>query len=690
MANELPVVPKGMQAMGWIASDMDCCVEKVIGEYSAPFKERGIINVVVHDSKVGELMNYVPQAVIAFRIGAGKEGAGHVDEVIKCLLNFRNLRVKTFYYTDDLIFGANGWAPIKVINVVDEVIVSSPSIKEFLQGTGCGKPIHVVETHLFVEEFDSINPNPGRYNPNKVKVLWTSSGRVGIKMLNLVADRLNKDPDKYSNVQLVMAAGGVAQVRSTINHFRDVDKVYIDWLGKLEFYSYLKACNIVLSLGEAGDLDYMLPGEYQKQWLDSKSAVKYCLAGGAKLPIITQTGMAMYDKAIEHGKTGYKASNLDEIMQYIDLLKGDADLRRSIGEAARADVVEHYDLGKRTDELLAILQSKVQSTITSTPSQGFKKCWLPSIAGGPRTFHNMISKYLPKISHGRWGIVPGHQVSVDAAIILAYVGAGLLPTLKELNPKCKVISRVDGLPTDFHGNMEGLTFEAMKKIIVEADEVVWQSKHCRKLWSQYIDTQRGVVIHNGVDLEIYSRAGESYLFPGDKPSILCVNFSTFPHKRRDLLEQIITETPNVKFHIVGHYADIDLDVEKKVWAKYGNVEYLGPIYNNPSALAKLYRGATALLFTSEMEGSPNTVLEATACGCPIIYNARADIVPEILGDLAKPVMEPKEFYNVLYPLLDVGTRKILQDRLESRAEQYSAEVCAYKYLRILDKEGVNV
>ena len=678
-----------MQVIGWVATDMDCCVDKVIQEYSAPFKDRNVMNLIVHDSKVGELMNYVPQTVIAFRIGAGKEGPGNVDEVVKCFLNFHNLRVKTFYYTDDLIFGVNNWAPIKVINVVDEIIVSSPPIKEFLQGTGCTKPIHVVETHLFVEEFDLVTPNPGRFNPNKVKILWASSGRVGVKMLNLVADRLNQDPEKYSNVQLIMISGGVAQVRSTVNHFREVDKVYLDWMGKLEFYSFVKSCDIVLSLGETGDLDYCLPAEYQQKWLDSKSAVKYCLAGGAKIPIISQTGMVMYDKAIEHGKTGYKGKTIDDIMQCIDLLKEDVGLRHSIGAAARADVVANYDLKKRADELLSILQSKVPSTIISNNPQGFKKCWFPEIVGGPKTFHNMINKYLPKISRGKWGIVSGMKTAVDAAIILAYIGADLVPELKELNPKCKIIARVDGLPMDFDGNIVEERLGAMKKVIAEADEVVWQSKHCRKLWAPHIDTTIGVVVHNGVDLEMYSRTGESFMFPGGKPHVLCVNFSTFPHKRRDLLEQIIAANQNVQFHIIGHYASTDLTIERAVWDKYFNVEYMGPVYNNPSALARLYRGSTALLFTSEMEGSPNTVLEATACGCPIIYNARADIVPEILGDLAKPVLEPTGFYDALYPLLDFGYKKILQNRLEAKAEEFSAEICVHKYLKILDEKGAN-
>jgi glycosyltransferase involved in cell wall biosynthesis len=195
-----------------------------------------------------------------------------------------------------------------------------------------------------------------------------------------------------------------------------------------------------------------------------------------------------------------------------------------------------------------------------------------------------------------------------------------------------------------------------------------------------------MIIHNGVDLDVFKREGETYNFPGGADNILCLNYSTFPHKRRDILDQIALSNPSMNFHVVGHYISaINPDMEKEHWRQFPNVQYLGPILNNPPAIASLMRGATCLLFTSEMEGSPNTVLEAMACGCPIIYNAKADIVPEILGRvLAQGFTDPAEFTSLVPNITDFLVRKKLATKLEVVAESYSAEVCINKYLRVLD------
>jgi glycosyltransferase involved in cell wall biosynthesis len=395
----------------------------------------------------------------------------------------------------------------------------------------------------------------------------------------------------------------------------------------------------------------------------------------------------MYAKAIKNGETGYIANTPEEFVHLIDVLSHDADLRQTIGNAARVDIEDNYDIGKRTKQFVDILTNTKPLVVGATPQvQSLKTCWIPTVAGGPLSFANMIKKHIPKISRGRWTVTSSEVEKVDAVILPAFLGYKEMLGIKVANPNCKVTSRVDGLPVDFSGNLVFERLELMKKIMDDADYIVWQSNHCREMWKEYVNTDRGTIIHNGVDLDVFRRTGDVYSFPGSVEHILCVNYSTFPHKRRDILDQIIAKNQAMKFHIVGHYIDaMDLDIEKAHWSQFHNVDYLGPILNNPGALASLFRGATCLLFTSEMEGSPNTVLEATACGCPIIYNAKANVVPEILGDvLAQGFTDPAEFEKLVYNIKDFATRRELAAKLEVVAEAYSAEVCVNKYLRVLD------
>jgi glycosyltransferase involved in cell wall biosynthesis len=67
---------------------------------------------------------------------------------------------------------------------------------------------------------------------------------------------------------------------------------------------------------------------------------------------------------------------------------------------------------------------------------------------------------------------------------------------------------------------------------------------------------------------------------------------------------------------------------------------LGPVTD--SQLLTLYRGATALVYPSRYEGFGLPVLEAMACGTPVIAS-RAASIPEVLGDagiLLDPDDEP--------------------------------------------------
>jgi glycosyltransferase involved in cell wall biosynthesis len=71
-------------------------------------------------------------------------------------------------------------------------------------------------------------------------------------------------------------------------------------------------------------------------------------------------------------------------------------------------------------------------------------------------------------------------------------------------------------------------------------------------------------------------------------------------------------------------------------------------------LAELYRGASALVFTSRAEGFGLPILEAMACGTPVVAFSNTSI-PEVAGDAA-----------VLVPDGDVaamvaGVRHVLDD-----------------------------
>jgi glycosyltransferase involved in cell wall biosynthesis len=98
---------------------------------------------------------------------------------------------------------------------------------------------------------------------------------------------------------------------------------------------------------------------------------------------------------------------------------------------------------------------------------------------------------------------------------------------------------------------------------------------------------------------------------------------------------------------------------------------LGPVTD--SQLLTLYRGAAALVYPSRYEGFGLPVLEAMACGTPVIAS-RAASIPEVLGDagvLLDPDDEPGWAEAIANVLTDEWQRGHMRKAGMTRARQFT-------------------
>ncbi|MGH9504274.1 MAG: glycosyltransferase family 4 protein [Terriglobales bacterium] len=133
------------------------------------------------------------------------------------------------------------------------------------------------------------------------------------------------------------------------------------------------------------------------------------------------------------------------------------------------------------------------------------------------------------------------------------------------------------------------------------------------------------IVPAGVDTSFFTPAWRRQANP--RPRVLFVG-SLRPFKQPQTILDGAARFPGADFVLVGEGLmadDLKARIERE---RLGNVNLMGPL--GSENLKQQYQQADIFLFPSTWEGSPKVVLEAAACGLPVI--ARNDYQPETVVD----------------------------------------------------------
>lgn len=207
-------------------------------------------------------------------------------------------------------------------------------------------------------------------------------------------------------------------------------------------------------------------------------------------------------------------------------------------------------------------------------------------------------------------------------------------------------------PGWYDGDWEKNNF-VMSKAYHLADHVFWQSEFCRRSANKFLGERRGPgeILYNAIDTKLFHPAGEksprkpiTFLITGKinehlnyrlKSTIEALAEARNNGLNARLLISGWVETP----HIIKEFAkSLNLD---------DAIDLSGP-YTQEKA-PSIYRSADVYVTTKYLDPCPNAVLEAMACGLPVLYSASGG-TPELVGKTAGiglPV--PEDWYNIHVP-----------------------------------------
>jgi len=228
--------------------------------------------------------------------------------------------------------------------------------------------------------------------------------------------------------------------------------------------------------------------------------------------------------------------------------------------------------------------------------------------------------------------------------------------------------------------------------IKRASHIIAVSKHTQNDLIQYLKIPDGriSVIYNGIDHSIFKPYTVKLL---DKPYILYVG-SERPRKNLSRLFEAFAklkgEFPELKLVKVG-ISGRSKEYRKETMRMLNSLGLTGDVifveYITELDLAYYYSSAALLAFPSLYEGFGFPLLEAMACGCPVVTSNTSSL-PEIVGE-AGITVNPYDTDSLAQAMRQVLTDNKLRDDMVRKgleqAKRFSWEKAARETLEVYNK-----
>jgi glycosyltransferase involved in cell wall biosynthesis len=206
-----------------------------------------------------------------------------------------------------------------------------------------------------------------------------------------------------------------------------------------------------------------------------------------------------------------------------------------------------------------------------------------------------------------------------------------------------------GIGSDIHSISDRVSAMYTRKVLREVDFVVTVSEDLRrKALAMGASPERSSSVINGCDLSEFrvtdrAEARRKLKLDVDAPTVVYIGRMDLRKGLRELVEasaQVHVRRPNLQVYLVGEGADRP-QVRSAIEA-HGASAYVHDLPAcPPDEVAMWMAAADVVTLPSYMEGCPNVVLEALACGRPVVATEVGGI-PEIMSNNCGRLIPPRD------------------------------------------------
>ncbi len=227
--------------------------------------------------------------------------------------------------------------------------------------------------------------------------------------------------------------------------------------------------------------------------------------------------------------------------------------------------------------------------------------------------------------------------------------------------------------------------EIMAEAYHRANFVFWQSAFCRRSADHFLGKRagKGEILFNAIDIEHFVPTKSCV----KRPFTFLVTGKIGRHLSYRLestiagLARARNDGLDAKLSIAGWIEDAS--VVRSLAERHGLSDHIVVTGSYTQEHApSIYQGGDAYVMTKYLDPCPNTVIEAMACGLPVLYSASGG-VPELVGDEAGIGLSvPEEWNTVHVPSAETIAEGMLKIAANREAMSQAARERAVRYFDI--------